>query len=209
MTGYELVTAIRGDDAAHHYRRARSLLADLAGIPIRREQVYTWRNEVDDAQFTLLAGVEWNGKALNRFTGRPSARGSSEVVILFSKFVTERFLRRRIKTLMLEPYLQLAGTQRGRSAEIAPLLYPKLDRELARKDEYHRTLVSLLDELGIRPCRYKSKRRLRVAPAVEALDGLPIQRGQFTLHVELRLSADEQDYVLVARKSRQTQLALS
>ncbi len=205
----ELVRLLRHNDrSARKYQRIRKLLRDLAQVPICREQHYKWQDTSDRVEFTLLAGVEWRGRRLVPQTGVPLPRGSSEVKILFSSFVTQRFLEHDIKPLLLQPYLQLAGQRTGRRSQLAALLYPKLDRELANKDEYHCRLHTLLTELGVRSYKYKSKRREKVERAVKALNGKAIQNERYTLRVSLRESVDGQDYVLIARRTAQTELPL-
>lgn len=206
LSAYELVRTLRGSDGAEHYRRVRTLLKDLSRIPICREQHYLWRDELDQAEFTLLASVEWRGRALNPRTRIPLPHGRSEVVILLSRFVTERFLEHRVKPLLLEPYLELAGKRPGRSNQLAPLLYPKLDRELAQKDTFHKKLAPLFAELGLRAYRHKSQRKVKISPALKALNGQPICNERFTLCVELTESADGSDFVLVAHRTKQTAL---
>ena len=205
VSAYKLVKHLRGDDSSHHYKQSRRLLRDLSSIPIRREEFY--EDKVDDVEFTLLNGVEWNGCALDRRTRRPRPGGSSDVLVLFSNFITESFLRRKVKALMLQPYLRLTQTK-GRSAEIAPLLYPRLDYQLAGKNTYHRKLEPLIAELGLQPCSYKSKRKERIAPAIAALDGMAILGEEYRLKVDLRLARDESDWVLIAGKSPRKQLEL-
>ena len=208
FSAYELVKTLRGSDGAEHYRRVRCLLKELSHVPICRQQHYQWRDELDQAEFTLLASVEWRGRALNPRTMIPFPHGRSEVIILLSRFVTERFLEHRVKPLLLQPYLALAGKGRGRSNQLAALLYPKLDRELATKDQFHKKLAPLFDELGLRPYRYKSQRKVKMGPALKALDGQPICNERYTLTVELADSADGDDFVLVARRSKQAVLNL-
>ena len=198
MSAYQLVKHLRGDDSSHHYKRVRVLLRELSSIPIRREDIY--EDSVDEAEFTLLNGVEWNGRSLDRRTRRPRTGGSSEVLILFSSQITENFLHRKVKALMLQPYLNLTQTK-GRSSEIAALLYPRLDYQLAAKDSYHRKLAPLFEELGLRPCTYKSKRKERLEAAVAALNDLPILGEQFSLQVNLELAKDRTDWMLAATKS--------
>ena len=201
LSAGELVRLLRSNDrSGRKYQRVRKLLRDLSQVPICREQYYQWQEKRNRVEFTLLAGVEWRGREINPATGVPYASGQSEVKILFSSFVTERFLEHDIKPLLLQPYLELAGKRTGRRSQIAALLYPRLDRELATKNEYHRKLRPLMAELGTREYRYKSQRLSKMRPAAHALTGTLIQNEQYILHVTLREAADGEDYVLVAQR---------
>ena len=84
---------------------------------------------------------------------------------------------------------------------MAPLLYAKLDHELAGKDRYHIRLETLLAELGMATYRYKSKRKEKVLPSLERLKGKPIVGERYTLRVSIREAADRRDFVLEAERS--------
>jgi len=200
LSAYELVIALRGNNGVNHYRAVKELLDDLVAIPITRELHYTWRGEHDEAKFTLLGDVDWDSRRIDKNTGRPRPGGHSKVTILFSKFLTRQFLDKNVKQLLHAPYLQLARTK-GRRAELAPLLYSRLDRELSTKPEYHCKLAALFHELGFTVYKYKSDRKKKAQPAVDALNGLPILGERYTLHVKLRVSANKKDFVLVATRT--------
>lgn len=198
VSAYELVTSLRsGDDNARGYRRVQELVQDLTSIPVVLENVYTWQGLSDREQFTLLGDVRWSDRRLDPRTHRPSDKGSSEVTILLSSFVTEGFLHQHLKLLLGKPYEELGGG-RGRRGEIARLLYPFLDSQLSRKERFSANLEAITARFGLRTYRYKSKRREKFVPALRALDGKPIQGGQFRLRVELELSSTQDDFVLNA-----------
>lgn len=199
VTAYELVTAIfSGDDNARAYRRTRELLRDLMAIPIVLENVYTWQGLKDREEFSLLSEVTWSEKQLDN-SGRPVAGGESLVTIMLSSLVTDGFLARHIKVLLGEPYESL-GKGPGRRSEIARLLYPFLDSQLATKDAYHAKLDSLSERFALQRYPYRSKRKEKFEPAVRALNGKPIHEGRYILRVELQPSADGEDFVLHARR---------
>jgi len=108
VTQYELVMALVGDDSAKAYARVGRLLADLAGIPILRSQYYTWQNKVG---FTLVDGATWIAENVDAKTMRPLPGGRVDVTVSFSPFVTEQFLRKHMKQVMLTPYLELSGVR--------------------------------------------------------------------------------------------------
>jgi hypothetical protein len=200
ISAYELVTKLRGSDAPKHYARVRTLLRELHSIPITLENAYTWQGVGDLEEFTLLGEVHWQLRKIDPATQRPIVGGKSQVRVLLSSVITEGFLRKNIKQLLYGPYLELGEGKYGRRAEIARLLYPLLDHELANKDNYHVRLASLAERLGMATKAYRSKRHEQFIGAIRALNGKPICAEQFRLRVELRDSEDADDYVLVARR---------
>ena len=198
ISAYKLVTTLRNSDNAREYRRVQVLLQDLASIPIVLENTYTWQGLVDREQFTLLSSVRWNEKAVDKTTRRPTTEGVSAVTILFSIRVTEGFLNKHIKTLLATPYKSLREARSKQPSEIARLLYPFLDAQLATKPEYHSRLAPLAERFGLRVFPYKSQRRDQFTPAMNALNGHPIHGGKFVLEARLDKAADDKDYVLVA-----------
>lgn len=207
MTAYELVTALRaGDDSEHGYGRSKDLVRDLAAIPITMENLYTRSGMTDSAEFTLLHGVEWREKKVDPQNRRPRSGGISEVVVTFSSFVTASFLQKRVKTLLAGPYEELgartgAGTkQRGRRAEVARLLYPFLDSQLATKDEYHSRVRALAQRFELTDHQKKAYRRRQFEPAVRALDGKVFLGERYRLRVSLRDDKEGDDLILEARR---------
>ncbi len=203
---YRLVSFIRGagSDRAEDYLRVQQLLRDLAATPVVLENVYTWQGFREREGFTLLAEVRWR-----------EDDGGGRASILLSSFVTDGFLNRNYKILLGAPYDSLRAPEkdgrRGAQMEIARLLYPFLDMQLAKKDEYHSKLDNLAERFGFSRYPYKSQRYRRMLPTACALDGLPIQREQYRLRVQLDESKDGSDYMLVARRERTgkaSQLAL-
>lgn len=210
LTAYDLVTYLRGNNSEKHYQRVQELLRELAAIPIVREQGYTSQGRKDRIEFTLLAGVSWREKNLDQGTRRPEIDGTSRVTVFFSELITEGFLRKDIKQLLLTPYEELGRGKYGRRGEIARLLYPLLDHELAGKNEYHCRLAELARRLGIAAYTYPSKRREKFLPAVQLLNGKLIQGEKYKLRVTLEATEDAKDYKLVARReSAQLELTLS
>ena len=206
-TRYKVVTAIRGagNDRAEDYRRVQQLLRDLASTPVTLENVYTWQGFKERETFTLLSEVRWRERA--------SAAGDEEarVVILLSSFVTEGFLHKNIKILLGQPYDELRSEEapaapgqrrRGSQLEIARLLYPFLDSQLAKKDEYSARLDGLCERFGLGKYVYKSERKRKFDRSLQALDGKLIQKGEYVLRITLRESKDGDDFVMCARRER-------
>lgn len=202
-TVYELVTYLRGNDSAKHYRRVQEALQDLSSIPIVREQIYGWQDIRDRQQFKLLSDVVWNEAKVDSKTRRPRPGGTSEVSVLFSPHVTEGFLTKNVKQLLMGPYNELGTGRYGRRAEVARLLYPILDHELANKDSYHVTLTALSERLGVAPKASKGHRKRPFTYAIQMLNGKPILGEKYQLRVELRPSGDGRDFILVAQRQCQ------
>lgn len=199
MSAYALVMRLRGNRSKARYDRVRELLADLTSIPITRRRDYITRGTMDEAQFSLVASVEWHGRSLDRATGVPLGGGESTVRIYLSNTVTMEFLKANVAQRLLGPYLSLSQTK-GRRNELAALLYVKLDRQLALKAKYHVKLKSLLAELGCRAYRYKSQRAEKLQSAIAALNDMPIGAERYRLRVYLQESADKTDFVLHAER---------
>jgi len=198
---YDLVKALSGDDAAHHYRRVRRLLDDLSAIPIRFENAYTWQGMDDFEEFKLLGDIRWSARKLDKRTLRPRSGGMSRVKVQLSEAVTESFLCKHVKILLWQPYASLGGQGSGRRAELARLLYPVLDHELANKDKYHVTLTSLAARFGMAPQPYRSLRRRPFIAAIRLLHGKAILSSRYKLEILLTDSKDGEDDILVARRA--------
>lgn len=197
---HELVMKLRGSDSAKDYERVRRLLRDLHSIPITIENGYTWQGVRDLEEFTLLGEVHWQLRKVDSVTHRPRTSGKSLVRIFLSSVLTESFLRKNIKPLLYGPYQELGIGKHGRRAEVARLLYPLLDHELATKDAYHVRLAALAERFGLAENNFRSQRREQFACAVQSLNGKPILSEKFQLSVKLQDSEDGRDYVLVARR---------
>ena len=207
-SSYRLVQAIRGDDSSTEYQRTQSILRDLAATPIVLENVYTWQGFRDRLECTLLNGVSWKECKVDSKTRRPKLGGKSEVTILFSDMVTESFLHKHVKTLLGEPYQSLASKGRGGRGELARLLYPYLDAQLAKKDSFHIRLKALAERFGFSSHQYKSYRKRKFDPAVRILNGKLIQSENYRLRISLKESADGTDYVLTAKREQNRHLKL-
>lgn len=199
-TVYELVTYLRGNDASPHYQRVRTLLRELNSIPITFENAYTWQGIQDLKEFTLIDGIQWDTRSLDKKSLRPKAGGKSEVSILFSKTVTEGFTRKNIKQLLWSAYASI-GSGKGRKASLARLLYPMLDYELASKDQFHISLCALAKRFGLPQWPYRSKRKEKFLPSLRFLQGKPILSERYQLDLHLSDSADGSDFILHAKRT--------
>ncbi|TAJ75195.1 MAG: hypothetical protein EPO42_14220 [Gallionellaceae bacterium] len=207
MSAYELVRRLRGgSNSAADYKRVQVLLHDLSSIPIVLENVYTWQGYVDRVTFTLLNGVTWTERKIDKKTGRPKpGQEESKVSLFFSEFVTEGFLRKHVKTVLGEPGKKLRGT--GTKAELASLLYWHVNTQLATKDEYNARFQGLAEQFGMTRYRTKSERIRKFTPALRAVNGarmLASDEREFFIHMSVRLSADGDDHVIMARRIPQS-----
>jgi hypothetical protein len=196
-TVYELVKRLRADDAAHHYDTVFGLLSEMAAIRVRIKKIAQEKGIGNTKDFSLLS-FEWQAKDFDETTMRPKEdKESSKVCIRFSSFITESFLRKQIKQLMLKPYLDLKD--RGRKG-VAQLLYTMLDYELASKDEYHISLSKLADRLGATKYKFKSDQKRTIEPSLKSLNGTIILDGKYKLQITLRESNKKDDFVLDAKR---------
>jgi len=203
-TQYELVKALRGEldkgkivpMGGNHYNAMRHLLKELTYIPFTRTLTYEWQNETEHMTSTLLGEVTWSRRRKGKGKGED---GQAKVEILFSTEVTKQFLAKQYKTCLLKPLLELGTAMVGRGG-IAPLLYQKLDHELATKDSYHIKLGRLFAELGLREYGYKSARKRKLLPALKLLTGRPILGERYVLAASIREAKDGTDFVLEATR---------
>ena len=198
MSAYALVTAVRGDDSAQHYRALRRLLREMKSIPIALQTIYAWQTKPEQPEeFSLLYGVEWDRKGRN-YT----------VTVSFSEFVTEGFLQQNVKTLLGGSYQALGAQGRGSRGELAKLLYPFFDGQLATKESFHIKLAKLAERFGLSAMKHRSERKRQFSSALEHLHGQLILGERYVLHIRLQDSADGQDYVILAQRESSGQLPL-
>ncbi|MEM7495979.1 MAG: hypothetical protein AAF471_07640 [Myxococcota bacterium] len=202
MSAYQLVKSICKKDHPENYNYVRRIVGELASIPISIKNAYTRYGIVRELGFRVLGEVEWN-TTWERKKGERGPREAAQVYIQFSAVTTEGFLHGYLRNFCLDVYRGIRGSERkGRHSLVAAGLYVLLDAELATKEAYNISLAGLLAELGLRPGDYKSKRKDRIASAVDAVNGKAICGGAYRLHVCLRLSSDRSDYILVARRTQ-------
>lgn len=194
---YELIKILRTDDSSRHYNDIQELLSEMAAIRVRIETNNQVTGKGSARHFSLLS-YEWHTKQFNKATLRPNEETeSSKVYIRFSSFITESFLGKQIKPLMLKPYLGLKD--RGGKG-VAQLLYSMLDYELASKDEFHITLSKLAERLGATKYKFKSLQRQKLEPSLKSLANTMILDGKYRLQITLRESNKKDDFVLDARR---------
>ena len=207
-TVYRLVTALRNNKSVREYRRVQTLLRDLASIPVVIETINRLSRRKDRQEFTLLSEVNWNELGIDERTNLPEKEGKSEVTILFSSMVTEGFLDKHYKTLLGEPYRSLGSKTRRQRGELARLLYPYLDAQLAIKTNFHIKLQSLAERFGLTRHRKMSYRKRQFMSAVNMLNGKLIKSEDYVLKVSLRESSEEDDLILIAKREPNRQLRL-
>jgi hypothetical protein len=197
MTVYGLLSELfPGDDSARRYRRAQTLLQDLKGIPITLDNVYSYNGLVGSEPRTILKVFDWRERKVDPDTRIPAPGGSSSVLIMFNKFITDAFKARHTRILLAKTYESLGG--RGKKSGIARLLYPYLDRELELAPHFAETLSALAARFELHRHQHKSKRREQFASAVSALQGVLCVEGRYRMHVEIRDAQD--DYALCVER---------
>lgn len=196
LSVYDLVQKLRGDDAGQNYKKVIQLLKEMSLIRINICRINTEENTCDVEDFTLLS-YEWSVRNFSLNTMRPNQNGQSLVHISFSKFVTDNFLRKNIKSLMMTPYLALKD--KGRKG-IAQLLYTMMDYELATKDRFNISLTNLCNRLGLALYRFKSKRKEQLSHSIRMLNDAYILDGNYKINAYIVDSEDKKDFILIARK---------
>lgn len=208
MSAYRLVMSIRNNNSVREYNRVRRFLQDMVSIPVVLENSYPWQKKRDRLHFTLLNGFHWNERSVDELSGRPKVGGESKVTVLFSSMVTESFLHRDIKTLLEGPYRLLGTGSKGRRGEVARLLYPYLDAQLAVKPDFHIRLSRLAERFGFSLHGKKSLRKQQFESAIRMLNSKLIRGEEYRLKIRLHESEDGTDYVLHARRELNRQLSL-
>lgn len=194
---YDLVQKLRGDDAGHHYQSAMQLLKEMAMIRVCIKKINLDDDTCDMKEFTLLSyGLD--ATRFNETTLKTKPGGISKVNIRFSKFVTDNFLKKNIKALMLGPYLSLED--KGRKG-VAQLLYTMLDYELSTKEKFNISLKNLYSRLGLAEYKYKSDRKRKLEPAVEQLKKQKILDGEYEIEAYFIESEDKEDWIFIARRN--------
>lgn len=197
LSVYDLVQLLRGNDGGRNYKDVFRLLNEMATIRINIKKINKDGN-CDVQNFTLLS-YSWYAKGFNETTLRPNDRGESNVNICFSEFVTNQFLKKNIKSIMLDPYLSLKDQAR---TGLTQLLYTMLDYELSSKDDFHISLINLCSRLGLSTYEYKSARKRVFNISIKQLHGQPIINGRYKIDCNLAEAEDEKDWVLVAHRSQ-------
>lgn len=193
ISAYELVQKLRGEDAGKAYKSAFQTIKEMSNIRVNIEKYWVDENESDIDNFTLLS-YEWFARKINKGFSLNEAK----VQIRFSKFVTDNFLKKNVKSLMLDPYFALKD--KGRKG-VAQLLYTMLDYELASKDKFNISLVSLCNRLGLAHYKYKSDRKRKLELAVKSLNGHKILDGTYSLKTYFEESENGEDWVFIARRN--------
>jgi len=194
---YDLVQKLKGNDAGQNYKKVLLLLKEMATIRVNIRKINITDNTVDCDDFTLLS-YEWYARQFNEKTLLPKPGGISKVRIRFSKFITDNFLKKNVKSLMLSPYF---GLKDNGGKGIAQLLYTMLDYELSTKDNFHISLINLSKRLGLTQYRYKSDRKRKLEAAIKAINGQVVLDGKYKMNVYLEESEDIKDWNLIARKT--------
>lgn len=192
ISAYELVQKLRGDDAGKAYKSAFQIIKEMSNIRVNIEKFFVDDNMSDIDNFTLLS-FEWFVRTIHK----GFSLKDTKVQIRFSKFVTDNFLKKNVKSLMLDPYFSLKD--KGRKG-VAQLLYTMLDYELASKDKFNISLLNLCNRLGLANYNFKSKRKEKLKNSINMLNGALILDGMFKINAYLADSEDENDFILTVRK---------
>lgn len=193
ISAYELVQKLRGEDGGKAYKSTFQIIKEMSNIRVCIAKFFVDNNQSDIDNFTLLS-FEW----FIRKIPKGFSLNETKVQIRFSKFVTDNFLKKNVKSLMLDPYFLLKD--KGRKG-VAQLLYTMLDYELASKDKFNISLTNLSNRLGLAQYRYKSDRKRKLEPAVKSLNGHKILDHQYEIKAYLEESEDGEDWVFVARRN--------
>ncbi|MEM7589143.1 MAG: hypothetical protein AAF320_03155 [Myxococcota bacterium] len=210
-TPHQLVTSICNSSSRESYNRTRTLLKELASIPITIENAYTRNGIMKELEFKIFSEVDWYVRRKRKKTEENieinEEKNTGHVCIQISAFATECFLLGFVRDFSLKTYKEVGGVmRRGRHGAIASALYSFLDTELTGKDTYNISLVNLFAELGLRIYEHKSQRKEKIDRTLETLNGGIICGGKYRLHVHLRTSHNGNDYILTAKRTQTSEL---
>lgn len=196
-TAYHLAKAICNNDSSKSYQYIRDILRDLASIPIFIQNAYT-SNGISEVEFTILGEFGWRTR---RRKNTDPKQNLSQIHIQFSDIATEGLVHGYVKDFSFDIYKKIGGTERqGKHKTTAAALYSFLDTELISKETYNISLINLFDELGMSSYKYKSKRREKIASAIQSLSGVEICGGTHHLDISLRYSKELNDYIIEAKR---------
>ena len=186
----QLAKTICGSTGGRSYHYVRNVLRDMSSIPIHIENAYT-SNGLATLEFSILGEVTWSSRK----------GGASEVYIQFSPITTKSFLDGYVRGFSLDVYKEIGKGSQGPHKAAAMVLYDLLDVELSKeKQVYSISLTRLLSILGLCAYQHKSKRKGKMTPVIEAVNGREICGGKHLLSVVLYFSKNLNDYVLEAHK---------
>lgn len=197
LSVYDLVQLLRGNDGGRNYKDVFRLLNEMATIRINIKKIN--KDGTCDVQNFTLLHYSWHAKGFNESTLRPNAGGESNVNIYFSEFITNQFLKKNIKSIMLDPYLSLKDQAR---TGLTQLLYTMLDYELSSKDHFHISLLNLCARLGLSSYKYKSDRKRVFNLSIKHLHGKPIKNSSYRISCHLAEAEDKKDWILVTCRSQ-------
>lgn len=195
ISAYELVCLLRTNDSGQNYKSVLQLLQDMSNIRVKitRENLKT--NEVKIQDFSLLS-YEWQTNMIGKRHSQNDTE--SQVKIWFSNFVTENFLKKHVKALLVDPYLGLKD--KGRKG-VAQLIYTMLDYELSSKESFNISLRNLAERLGTTQYSFKSKRKEKMESSIEMVNNSPILDGAFKVNCFLSKSDKKNDWILMAKRT--------
>lgn len=196
LSVYDLVHRLKGNDSGQNYKKVLQLLKEMSSIRINIKRLNLKEDTCDIQDFTILS-YEWHARSFSENTLRPRSDGESLVHIRFSDFITDNFLRKNVKSLMLSPYFSLKD-KAGKG--IAQLIYTMLDYELASKNVFHITLTNLSNRLGLTQYKYKSDRKRKLEPVIKQVNGKIILDAEYIIHADLEETEDKRDWILVAKR---------
>ncbi|MGH7249403.1 MAG: replication initiator protein A [Minisyncoccia bacterium] len=195
VSAYELTQKLRADDGGKTYKEVMLLLKEMSSIRIDIRKIHV-DGTCDIKNFALLS-YESHATYFNEGTLKTRTGGESRIHIIFSDFVTNSFLRKDIKTLMLDPYFKLKD--KGRKG-VSQLLYTMLDYELSTKEKFNISLVNLSKRLGITQYGFKSKRKQVLQGSIDTVNGSLILDEKHKIHCHMVESEDERDWILIATR---------
>lgn len=192
---YKWTKLLCGSTGGSNYIYAMSVLEQMAAIRIEIAEA-SESGVVKTCGFSLIS-FSWTDKSMGDNGQWTTPGKNTRVRILMSEYITNNFLRKRLRPMSLKTYLEIKDP--GRKG-IAPLLFDWLEYQLASRELYSKKLSKFPEDFGTTAYKHKSLRKQTLTPVIAQLNGLLILEGQYTLKVWLEETADGSDYKLIAQR---------
>lgn len=194
---YELVVGFTGGDRGSDYKTMRTLLQELSAAPvsIKKNNLENDTYEIDEFRH-----ISFNLKEVGIYTWFKTGKQQrlTQISIRFSAFLTENFLRKKVKQISFDQYKKI-GSRNSRRSGFENLVCDYLEYHLSTKEGFRVALESVFKRFG-EPCpKYKSRWKTRAKPLL-SLNGLPIVAGKYKLQVSIQETADGKGYNLVSKR---------
>jgi len=181
---YQLIKHLKLNRSGKTRRLVKGWLADLRQIPI------TWFNSFYDAELGDFRLTDYR-TVLSYLVIAEYKKGEptkAAAAFTLDENIRRNLLARHTHPLLIDVYISF-------KSEYAQLLYPYIDRRLAKTTSFEATLTNLWQFLGLSndAIRYPAERKAKLQPAFTELKGKPLSTGTL-VDIKVEKTADGHDY---------------